>query len=436
MLYPHEYLLFGAAAHCFKAECRLRKPDQAGLKTETYWNNRATPLPLGLHFLLRREEGEEAAQLCIQQPNQPDICLAYNGEEVGEWALQQGGRFGLPLCQPANTNGLFPDTQIHAYEECYQQDDVTLHFRQGITYFAFNQDEERAFIGTEPQAIHLTIHTTAPHLNGKLRRALANAAALPTISPALHAQQLARRQTWWWEGTCPTNRPVAEQIPQLANIELEGKLSVPGDFSTTCWRLRDAMQQGALAGFTSYQNPLWARHSHNVVRYLKSKQKLTLQGAAYRFSEKKLGAMQEDVMRSERGDVKIRQEVKPIYSLIVSFAKAQAVQAEAKKRTPLGDLSCHKCKFLVQSEVTGGGYHVLIDHSLAAAHPGQVLTQIEVECQWKKLPPRDTLSNPVCTAVAEIEQLTQAIRTLLPDVQPTQLGKRRWLKSLFEESQP
>lgn len=109
--------------------------------------------------------------------------------------------------------------------------------------------------------------------------------------------------------------------------------------------------------------------------------------------------------------------------------EAQTIQARTEELTSLGDLYCHKRKFLVQSEVTGGGYHVLIDYTRALTQPGDALSQIEVECQWKKVPPREPVADPMAIAVAEIEQLTQAICAVLPDLQPTQLTKRGWLKS-------
>jgi len=425
----HKYLLVGAAAHCFKTIYGLQKPDRANLKTETYWDNRATPLPIGLRFLLSEEDGC-SPQLSIQQDNQPDICLAYGGEDVGEWALRQSGHFGLPLCQPANTTGLFPDTKIQAYEECYQQGDVSFHFRQGVTYFALNHEARWVFVGSEPQAVYLTIHTPTHNIKGRLQRALNAAAALPAIHPAQHAQQLARMYDWWWGGVAPTNRPVSDQIPQLANLEMESKLAVASNFSTTGWQLNELIKDGALAGFTAYQDPLWVRHSHNVVRYLKGKQKLTLQGATHRFSRKNLGEVEENEKLVNSSLVKIREEVKPLYSPLTSFSEAQAIQTKAEKLIPQGDIYCHKRKFLIQSAVTGGGYHILIDHSSASTQPGQTLTQIEIECQWQKVPTRDFLSDPVCTAIAEIEQLTQNLCMLLPDVQPTRLGKRRWLRSL------
>lgn len=434
-MYKHEYLLIGSGVNRFKTALGLHKPDHAGLKSETYWNNRVTPLPPGVHCLLREAHGL-APQVCIQQPHQPPICLLYTDEDVGTSVLCQHELFGLSLCQPANTSGLFADTKIQAYEECYQQDKMTLLFQQGIVYFAHPQAAISAdrqlgdwvFIGAEPQATHLTLRTTTPKLTGKLARALAESAALPTVAPADHAQQLARMQVWWWGKQRPLNQPMADQIPQMAAIEIESKLAVTTDFSQTSWRLSQALQDRALPGFTPYQERLWVRHSYDVVRYLKGKHKLLLQGAAYRFGQKSLGLPQGYDPALASAQVIIRQETKPAYSPIDSFATAQAILAQAQASKPVGDLYCHKRKFLLQSEITGGGYHVLIDHSLALARPDARLTQIEVECQWKKVPPRYLPADPIDTATAEIEQLTQALCHVLQGVQPTQLTKRNWLK--------
>ena len=438
MLYRHEYLLIGSGVDRFKTALGLHKPDRARLKSETYWNNRVTPLPPGVHCWLR-EEPELAAQLCIQQPEQPTICLAYTGEDVGSIVLGHRERLGLPPCQPANSSGLFADTKIQAYEECYQQDQMTLILQQGIVYFALNQAgylrlpqlEDWVFIGAEPQATHLTLTTTTPKLSGKLARALVESAALPTIAPADHAQQLMRMQAWWWGGKRPINQPVADQIPQIAELEIESKLAVTNDFSLASWCLSQAIQAQSLPGFVPYQERLWVRHSHDVVRYLKGKHKLLLQGAAYRFGEKSLGSPPDSDHPLVSSPIMIRQESKPAYSPIASFVTAQAILAQAQARKPLGDLACHKRKFLLQSATTGGGYHVLIDCSIALAQPAKRLVQIEVECQWKKLPPSQPIADPIGTAMGEIEQLTQALCAVLAGTQPTQLTKRSWLKQLL-----
>ena len=248
-VYRHEYLLIGNGVDRFKTALGLHKPDRAGLKSETYWNNRVTPLPPGVHCLLR-EEPARAPQLCIQQPQQPTLCLAHTGKDVGTIVLCQRELFGLPLCQPANTDGLFADIKIQAYEECYQQETVTMFFQQGIVYFALNQAGYRrvpqlhdwVFIGAEPQATHLTLITTNPKLTGKLVRALAGSAALPTVAPADHAQQLTPMQAWWWGGKRLINQPMADQLPQIAELEIESKLAVTNDFSLTSWCLSQALQ--------------------------------------------------------------------------------------------------------------------------------------------------------------------------------------------------
>ena len=430
MVYRYEYLLIGGGAAIFKAAMQLQRPVSAKVKTETYWNNRVTPLPPNVHLLLREESGQPC-QWQLHQPHQPALNLTL-GADISTDALEQAEQMGVTGLQPAATSGLVPDTKLHAYEECFRQDEIDYIFQHGIVHFALDHHREWAFIGSEPQCVHLTIVSHQSPLPTRLVKALGAAAALPTIAPAQHAQQLTRMQPWWWGGDRLMNYPADEQIPEMVELEIESKLAVAGDFSAASWQLSESLGKGEIPGFTPYPDDLMVRHTHDIVRYLKGKHKLILQGAAYRFGQKSLKYAQSLPARTSRDDspieVMIRNEIKPIYGPVVNLAEASIIQSRMQKLKPVGDLYCHKRKFLLQSAVTGGGYHVLIDYSRALAKPTESLTQIEVECQWKKMPPRQSYADPVCVAVEEIQQITQALCSRLSGVQPTQLTKRKWLK--------
>ncbi len=432
MLRHYEYLLIGGGAALFKAAMQLQRPVSAGVKTETYWNNRATPLPPDVHLLLREESGQQP-QWQLHQPHHPplNLMLAANND-ISAGALQQAEQMGLPALQPDTTSGLTPDTRLQAYEERYCQEEIAFIFQQGVIHFALNNDKEWVFIGSEPQSVHLTIIAGEAPLPARLVKALTAAAALPTIALAQHAQQLTRMQPWWWGGDRLMNYPADEQIPAMVELEIESKLAVEDNFSAASWQLSECLRRGEISGFTPYPDDLLVRHTHDVVRYLKGKHKLILQGAAYRFGQKSLKSAQALPSRQAQGhspiEVMIRNEIKPLYSPVINLAAANAIQTRMRKLEPLGDLYCHKRKFLLQSAVTGGGYHVLIDYSRALARPEQTIAQIEVECQWKKMPPRQSYADPVCVAVEEIQQITQALCSRLSGVQPTQLTKRKWLK--------
>jgi hypothetical protein len=441
MLRSYQYLLIGGGAATFKAATRLQRPVRAGVKTETYWNNRVTPLPPGVHLLLR-EEFDQLPQWQLQQPQRPAIDLALGdviGDGVGssvdndisDRVLQQAEALGLPALQPATTTGLFPDTRLQAYEEQYRQDKIDFIFQQGIVHFALDFENRWVFIGTEPQATHLTIVTDESTLPVWLTGALAAAAALPTIAPAQHAQQLTRMQSWWWGGDRPVNYPVTEQLPEMVELEIESKLAVTGDFSAVSWQLSDCLRTGAIAGFALHSDDLLVRHTHDIVRYLKGKHKLILQGAAYRFGQKSLKFAQDvpaEIDQNSAFAVMIRNEVKPAYSPVSTAKVAKDIQRRAQALKPIGDLYCHKRKFLLESVETGGGYHVLIDYSQAFAQPGQTLAQIEVECQWKKIPIRQSYADPVRVAIDEIQQITRALCSSLHGVEATRTTKRKWLK--------
>lgn len=433
MLRQYEYLLIGGGADLFKAALQLERPVRAGVKTETYWNNRTTPLPPDTHLLLREESGQPS-QWQLHLPHQPARTLTLGGD-ISEDALQQAEEMGLPALQPATSSGLTPDTRLQAYEESYSQEKIDFVFQQGVVHFALNDEKQWVFIGSEPQGVHLTIVSRDTALPARLLKALSAAAALPTIAPAQHAQQLTRMQSWWWGGNRLLNYPPEEQIPAMVELEIESKLAIEGDFSATSWQLSECLRRGEISGFTPYPDDLLVRHTHDVVRYLKGKHKLILQGAAYRFAEKSLKSAQSLPSRPAQGhcpiEVMIRNEIKPIYSPVVNLAAANAIQTRMRKLKPVGDLYCHKRKFLLQSAATGGGYHLLIDYSRALACPEESLAQIEVECQWKKMPPRQSYADPVCVAVEEIQQITQAVCNSLRGVAPTQLTKRKWLKRVL-----
>jgi len=431
MLHSYQYLLIGGGAADFKAALRLQRPLHAGVKTETYWNNRVTPLPPGVHLYLREESGQ-LPQWQFQQHQHPAIALALgDGKETSDSLLQQAEQLGLPALQPATTTGLCPDTRLDAYEERYSQDQIDFIFQHGIVHFALDFENRWVFIGAEPQATHLTIVTDRATLPIWLTGALAVAAALPTIAPAQHAQQLTRMQSWWWEGDRPVNSPVTEQLPEMVELEIESKLAVTGEFSATSWQLSDCLRTGAIPGFTLHSDELLVRHTHDIVRYLRGKHKLILQGAAYRFGQKSLKFAQDAPARTSRDAafaVMVRNEFKPAYGPVSTAKVAKDIQRRAQALKPIGDLYCHKRKFLLESQETGGGYHVLIDYSQPFAHPEQTLTQIEVECQWKKIPTRQSYADPVRVAIDEIQQITHALCTSLHGVTATRATKRKWLK--------
>lgn len=433
MLRKYEYLLIGGGAAIFKAAMQLDRPVCAGVKTETYWNNRTTPLPPDVHLLLREESGH-LSQWQLHQAPYPALNLTL-GADISADALQQAEEQGLPALQPATSSGLTPDTRLQAYEELYCQEQIEFVFQQGVVYFALNNDKEWVFIGSEPQGVHLTIVSRDAALPTRLLKALSAAAALPTIAPAHHAQQLTRMQPWWWGGDRLLNYPQEDQIPEMVELEIESKLAVEGDFSAASWQLSDCLRWGKIPGFTPYPNNLLVRHTHDVICYLKGQHKLILQGAAYRFGQKSLKFAQSLSNRQTQShcpiEVMIRNEIKPIYSPVVNLVTANDIQTRMQKLKPVGGLYCHKRKFLLQSAVTGGGYHVLIDYSRALAKPEESLAQIEVECQWKKMPPRQIYADPVCVAVEEIQQITQAVCNNLRGVAPTQLTKRKWLKQVL-----
>ncbi|MBP7961853.1 MAG: hypothetical protein KBG20_00245 [Caldilineaceae bacterium] len=439
MLRKYEYLLIGSAA-IFKSAMQLRRPLRAGLITETYWNNRVTPLPPGIHLLLR-QEADGSSQWQLQQPLAPTVSLALGDEistDISDSALSQAEQMGLPPLQPAASSGLVADTRLQAYEEVYRQDKTDFIFAQGIVHFAQDFEKRWVFIGSDPQVTHLTVVTAEPGLPPRLHRALIAAAALPTIAPAQHAQQLTRMQSWWWGGQRPVNHPVEDQLPEMVELEIESKLSVAGDFSATSWQLSDCLRTGAIDGFTLHSDDLLVRHTHDVVRYLKGRHKLILQGAAYRFGQKSLKYAQ-TIPPGQAADhppmeVMIRHEIKPGYSPVENLDTANAIQTRIQERKLVGDLYCHKRKYMVESAATGGGYHVLIDFSRVLARPEEVFAQIEVECQWKKIPPRQTYADPVGVAVEEIQRITQSLCNCLPGVAPTHLTKRKWLKRSLSTS--
>ena len=427
----YQYLLIGEGAAAFKAAMRLQRPARAGVKTETYWNNRVTPLPPGVHLLLR-EELDQLPQWQLQRPQHPAITLALgDGDDISDSVLQQAEELGLPALQPTTTTGLCPDTRLQAYEEQYRQDKIDFIFQQGVVHFALDFENRWVFIGSEPQATHLTIVTEESTLPVWLTGALAAAAALPTIAPAQHAQQLTRMQSWWWRGDQPVNYPVTEQLPEMVELEIESKLAVTNDFSATGWQLTNCLRTGAISGFTLHSDDLLVRHTHDIVRYLKGKHKLILQGAAYRFGQKSLKFAQEvpvEIGQDAAFAVMVRNEFKPAYSPVSTAKVAKDIQRRTQTLKPIGDLYCHKRKFLLESQETGGGYHVLIDYSQAFAQPERAFAQIEVECQWKKIPTRQSYADPVRVAIDEIQQITDALCTSLHGVEATRTTKRKWLK--------
>lgn len=423
MLQKYEHLLIGTGATRFKTALGLDHPTCAGIKVETYWNNRFTPLPPGIHLLVSEVEGEPR-QVKLQQADQADRCFLAAVDDLSHVLLNDGARWGLPTLQPTTTTGLHPDTQIRAYEESYEQNGLRLLFKQGITFFAMNHAQEWVFVRAEPQAVYVTLETNQTRLPRRIVRALEAAHALPTIAPADHAQQLARMQAWWRHGRPLPNLPPTGQLSQLQHLELESKLAVQADFSQSCWQLTTLLQADTIPGFTLYEGDALVRHTYDCVRYLKGKNKLILQGPAYRFAQKANAAVAANSL------VLVRAEEKPAYRTIATHALAEEIALQCRRLKPLGDIACHKRKFMVQSLTTGGGYHILIDRCSAPGYPEPALVQIEIECQWKKLPPHGNFTDPIEVAVGEIQQLTEALCQRLPGVQPTQLTKRSWLKQV------
>ncbi len=425
----HDYLLIGHGATIAKERLALRRPTRAGIKTETFWNNRFTPLPLGVYVWVRQEEGRPP-HTKIRRPDGHEINLPHTTRDMGSDVLSRAQGLGLPRLQPSTSSGLFPDTHIRSYEELYEQDDVRFIFTQGMTFFAFNHDEELVFTQAEPQAVHLTIETTHDILPHKVVAALDAAHALPTVTPADYAQHITRRQPWWRGGNVLANIPLSEQIPQLRRLELESKLDVQGDFSTISWRLADMFRQDEMPGFTLYRGDRLLRLSHNIVCYLQRKHKLILHGTAYRVIGK--GKAPSHVRKHTNGSVLAQLEDKPLYSPITTFETARAIHTQRQSPTMVGEMRCHKRKFILESLATGGGYHVSVDRCTTASHPREQLLQIEVECQWQKIPPWQTFPDPITVTLAEIQQVTQALREALDGVQPTSLTKRRWLQHMVQ----
>jgi hypothetical protein len=444
MMLKYEYLLIGSAAAWVKEAVALRHPTQAGVKVDTYWNNRVTPLPPGIHLAVRATEGA-AAVVRIQRPAHADLCLASvcelaEGREMGSALLNGAAQAGLPILQPVTTTGLQPDVRIRFYEEGYEQEELRLIFKQGLAFFALNDQQEMVFLHSEPQAVYLAIETTQNALPSKLVRALEKVNALPAITPADHGQQLVRMQPWWRHGKPLPNLPAKQQIPQLHQLEVESKLAVQAEFSQMSWRLVEWLQQGGLAGFTLYDGDASVRHTHSYIRYLKGKSKLILQGASYRFAQKdratdrplslSKGPVSEPIGELVEPAVFVRFEEKPAFRSITTLETACAINQQCQQMKAIGEFYCHKRKFMLQSQVTGGGYHVLIDRSVIAGAPEQPLVQIEVECQWNKLLPSQPIADPMDVAVAEVQQITTALGQALQGVQPTQLTKRAWLKAV------
>lgn len=425
----HDYLLIGHGTTIAKERLALRRPTHAGINKETFWNNRFTPLPPGVYVWVREQEGGPR-QANIRRPDGHDISLPHTTPDLGSDVLSRAPGLGLPRLQPSTSSGLFPDTHIRSYEEIYEQDDVRFIFTQGMTFFAFNHDKALVFTQAEPQAVHLTIETTQNIIPPKVLAALDAARALPTVTPADHAQHITRRQPWWRRGNILANVPLYEQIPQLRQLELESKLDVQGDFSIISWRLADMLRQDAVPGFTLYRGDRLVRLSHNIVCYLQRKHKLILQGTAYRFIGK--GKVPPQVQQNTNRSVVAHFEDKPGYSPITTFETACFIHTKRRSPTMVGEMLCHKRKFFLESLATGGGYHVSVDWCTTASHPNEHLLQIEVECQWKKIPPWQTFPEPVVVALAEIQQLTKSLLDALDGVQPTRLTKRYWLKHMAQ----